>query len=206
MADALGARGMETASENGAEKTLEAHHAQADLADDAFEHPALALGNLYATQNPAFGMHASEFQQMVYDLLCLRDDAVHVNIDLPQLCANMRAQFSPGIDDTSTVWLSCADFLTLAQHWQQVQEGPAVARALSGGLLRSLNSPDLIQDIYRLHDRRRSAAANRQPFARAITVVAAEQEEALRDFTETFTKSVAVLHASTTRMYLVATR
>ena len=178
------------------------------------EAAVVRLGDVYVTQDPKRGMHASEFQRMVYDLVCLRDNALHVDIDVSQLCIAICAQYYTlqGTENT-TAWLSCADFLGLAQRWQQVQETAIVRRALCGGVLCNLHTPALIEHISLLREcRRQSAAANgladqedaSTAFTgadKAITGVAVEQEEQMREFTDAFKTSPAVIHAATKRMH-----
>lgn len=166
------------------------------------EHNAalLRLGNCYVTLNPAMGMHASELKQMVYDLVCLRDNTLHVDMDVSQLCAAICAEYytSKGTENTPSAWLHSADFYALAQRWQQVQKTAGVRRALCGGVLCNLHTPGLTEIISDLRDRRLSAAADGLSGAeRAITGVAKEQEEQMREFAT----SVSVIHAATKRMH-----
>jgi len=158
------------------------------------------LGNFYVTLNPAMGIHASELKQMVYDLVCLRDNTLHVDMDVSQLCAAICAEYytSKGTENTPSAWLHSADFYALAQRWLRVQKTAGVRRALCGGVLCNLHTPGLTEIISDLRDRRLSAAADGLSGAeRAITGVAKEQEEQMREFAT----SVSVIHAATKRMH-----
>ena len=177
--------------------------------EDPAKRAVVRLGNLYVTQNPERGMHATEFQQMVYDLVCLRDNALHVEIDVSQLCTAICAQYYTlqGTEPAPTAWLSCEDFVGLAQTWQQVQETAVVGHALCGGVLSNLHTPGLIEAISHLRTCRRSAAnglADPNTITganKAIAGVAVEQEEQMREFTDAFKHSHAVVHAASKRMH-----
>jgi len=177
--------------------------------EDPAKRAVVRLGNLYVTQNPERGMHATEFQQMVYDLVCLRDNALHVEIDVSQLCTAICAQYYTlqGTEPAPTAWLSCEDFVGLAQTWQQVQETAVFGHALCGGVLSNLHTPGLIEAISHLRTCRRSAAnglADPNTITganKAIAGVAVEQEEQMREFTDAFKHSHAVVHAASKRMH-----